>query len=410
MSKEHSDATKNPRNKRHAWLPVLCLFTALLLTTGSAAFGDSVPVAHGLEGNGRTVLRVFLKPGCSSCDRIHLEMKRLRTKYPDKVLCVFHDIRKEDDQVYYEALAETCGLNEKERLKTPAIFCGRQAWIGEEKVKNRATFAHLEKLVRDDAVPDAVIDDAALERAKKRLFGRFEAFSWAAIILAGLLDGVNPCAFVTIIFLLSYLNLLRYRRSEAAWVGISFAFAVFVTYFAVGLGLLGSLSVFGDFPAVRTVVRWGAIMLAFLVGLLNLRDFVLVRKGKTEDMELKLSDSLRKRINTVIRSRLKMRHLVGGAFLIGVSVSLLELACTGQVYLPVIMYVVNSGVHRSEAMLLLMAYNLAFIVPLLFIFLLFLLGVGEKSFSSWLGRHAAWIKLATGILFISVGIVLFLMK
>jgi cytochrome c biogenesis protein CcdA len=61
-------------------------------------------------------------------------------------------------------------------------------------------------------------------------------------------------------------------------------------------------------------------------------------------------------------------------------------------------------------MLLLMAYNLAFIVPLLFIFLLFLLGVGEKSFSSWLGRHAAWIKLATGILFISVGIVLILMK
>ena len=62
--------------------------------------------------------------------------------------------------------------------------------------------------------------------------------SLGVVLSAALIDGVNPCAFATIIFFLSYLHIARRSRREILQVGAAFIIGVFVTYFAMGAGLI----------------------------------------------------------------------------------------------------------------------------------------------------------------------------
>ena len=57
------------------------------------------------------------------------------------------------------------------------------------------------------------------------------------LIFAGLIDSINPCAFATIIFFISYLSLvLKKQRTDIFLTGIIFIAGVFITYLLIGLG------------------------------------------------------------------------------------------------------------------------------------------------------------------------------
>ncbi len=55
---------------------------------------------------------------------------------------------------------------------------------------------------------------------------------------------------------------------------------------------------------------------------------------------------------------------------IGFAISVLELVCTGQVYLPTITFVMGVEEMRRHALSYLLLYNLAFVAPLLVVFAL----------------------------------------
>ncbi|MHC4593256.1 MAG: hypothetical protein ACYS8L_11280, partial [Planctomycetota bacterium] len=75
--------------------------------------------------------------------------------------------------------------------------------------------------------------------ARSELAETYEDLGVLVVVSAGLFDGLNPCAFTVIIFFLSYLAYIGKEKREIAAVGIVFTTAVFVTYFAIGLALVG---------------------------------------------------------------------------------------------------------------------------------------------------------------------------
>ena len=119
--------------------------------------------------------------------------------------------------------------------------------------------------------------------------------------------------------------------------------------------------------------------------------------------ELNEGFPLRKRINATIRKGRKARSYVVGAFVAGILISFLELACTGQVYLPTIIFVSSIPELRLQAMLYLIIYNLLFILPLVVIFVLVYLGTTSKDLTTFLQEKAAAVKLAMAFVFISLG-------
>ena len=109
---------------------------------------------------------------------------------------------------------------------------------------------------------------------------------------------------------------------------------------------------------------------------------------------------------SIIRNNVRTYHFILGAAVAGTAVSLLELACTGQVYLPTVLFIIGARGLELKAFILLVGYNLAFIAPLVAVLVLFWFGTGDKRLSAWLQKQGAMIKFAMGILFIALAILL----
>jgi cytochrome c biogenesis protein CcdA len=232
---------------------------------------------------------------------------------------------------------------------------------------------------------------------------------FGAITIAALADSVNPCAFATIIILVAMMSSAKRTRNEIIAVCLSFTAAVFVTYFAIGLFLYKVIAVINDqgglFLVVADCIYYLAFLLCVVFGLLSLRDaYILFSGRKAEEMVLQLPKSFKKRINLAMAKGVRAEWLVVGVFIAGVTVSFFEAACTGQVYLPTI--IALAKISFWHTMLLLTWYNFLFILPLLIIFGLVLWGVTSAQLADFFKKNVAWTKLALGIVFVLMGLVL----
>ena len=86
----------------------------------------------------------------------------------------------------------------------------------------------------------------------------------------------------------------------------------------------------------------------------------------------------------------------------GFVISFLEFTCTGQVYLPTILFVTHIPSFRMSAISYLVLYNVMFIIPLLIIFGAAYWGVTSEQFSFFLQKRVSTIKLITSLLFFSL--------
>ena len=82
---------------------------------------------------------------------------------------------------------------------------------------------------------------------------------------------------------------------------------------------------------------------------------------------------------------------------------MLELACTGQVYAPII-YKINQG--NQDAVTMLIIYNLAFVLPLIVIFGLAMGGMKSNALIDFQKNHTSKVKLLTAILFFALASIL----
>jgi cytochrome c biogenesis protein CcdA len=183
-------------------------------------------------------------------------------------------------------------------------------------------------------------------------------------------------------------------------IGAAFIVGVFLAYFAMGLGLVGLLDRLSFLGALSRIVNYVMAGFVLLIALLSIRDGVLCLRGRMGEMTLQLPGQLKEQIHSVIRRGARHRRFVVSAFVIGVLVSVIELPCTGQAYLPTIAYMVRDSQLRTHAVLHLLVYNLLFIVPLIVVFALASLGMTHQRLTAVLQRHAALVKFVTAFLFL----------
>ena len=230
------------------------------------------------------------------------------------------------------------------------------------------------------------------------------AMNWAVIpiFLAGLVDGVNPCAFTTLLFFMSYLGLRGGSRRRMAFAGLTFAAGVFLAYFMLGLGLVNTLRMGNRLAGLRLALKLVVTGLTALFCILSIRDVHHLmhghRTGQSTDIALKLPEILRLRIDAAIRKGMKSKVFYLGLFGTGVVVSILELACTGQVYFPAISFMVQSDASWLGIGSLVL-YNFAFITPLLVILVLVLLGLRQEALRNYFVKHLVFTKLALAAVF-----------
>lgn len=345
-------------------------------------------------------LAYFEQAGCQECARTTYDLRVVQDQYPQMVVESF-SMEEADSKALNEWLSDRYGVPEEKRLSTPMIFVGDNVLIGTD-----ATLNNLLAVVGSYAQTGAerTWEDFDAAEAEKNLVDRFKSFGVLTVLGAGLLDGLNPCAFATLVFFISYLAFSGRSGRDILLVGMAFALGVFLTYLLVGLGLLKVVQSLSFFTALGRWVYLITALLCTVLAVLTFRDFFRVREGQATDMTLKLPISLRRRIHKVIREGSQVRAFVAVALVTGFVVSLLELACTGQVYLPTIMFVMSVPELAAQAFLYLALYCLMFILPLIVVFVLSYYGTTSEQLGRFINRHTGTIKLATGLLFVGLAL------
>ena len=339
----------------------------------------------------------FFKPGCRECTRTRELLNALKRDHPTLVV-EEHNILEADAVVLNQAL---CGRFQVPSMKhniAPTVFT-QSGFLVRDDIEPPALAALLGKTAATDQ-DDAwkTIAQPQIEAAKEQVTQRYQRLTLPVVIGAGLLDGVNPCAFATIIFFLSYLQIARRTKREMLLTGAAFILGVFLAYLAAGLLLYQVLaSLHQRFAGIQNWLNPLFAGLALLAAVFSFRDALRARRGRMDEMTLQLPGFLKDRIRGVIRTGVRARRFVIAAFLSGIAISFLELACTGQVYAPIV-YQIQQG--KLDAVAMLVLYNLAFIAPLIAIFLLAYGGLRSESLIALQKKHTFAVKVALGLLFL----------
>lgn len=384
-------------SSRTVRLSVLSLLIALAVLAGirPAYATDSAPAAAEA-----TPIIYFYSEGCSECQAVEQYLAPLESTY-NVTIYKKYDASDEASVGIRASLDEQYQVPVSQRGVAPTIFVGDHAFVREKAIK--------------EGLEDALRSSTALSRqhlldaykvAEKGGGSEptdvFKTFSVLTVIGAGLLDGINPCAFATLIFFISYLIMRSKSKRDILFVGLAFAAGVFLAYLAAGLGLYQLVSRAKWFFALSKWFYLAIGVFAAVIAALSVRDAWRARHGDLGGMTLQLPERNKGIIHRLIRDQARTGFVATGAFFVAFPVSLFEFMCTGQTYLPTIVLIFSQNVLRERAFLFLIVYNLLFVLPLVLITSIAYFGVTSEHLVAWLKKNAMVVKVATAALFIAL--------
>ena len=359
--------------------------------------------------SGKIIYAAFLyMPGCLHCEEMKAELKKWTSKIPDLRIRIF-SLVKEENKKLDEALSQIYRVPEAKRLVDHKLYIGED-YLWSEDLHLESFQKLITKYQGKGAPPPwEKVTKEALEKGEKSIIERFKRWSLSAVLIAGFIDGINPCAFATIIFLVSYLTFAGKKAREILIYGSVFTTGVFIAYLLVGMGLMTFLHQLSSFPLISKGVYLFIALFALTLGVISLYDYVLFRRGQVAKWKLQLPMGLKKKIHEIIREQARFKGGLLATFGAGFIIAVCTVICTGQVYLPTIGFVMAIPELRKNAIFNLVLYNIMYIIPLVGIFIMTFFGVTSEKMAAITRKHTGTVKLLTAILFLALAGLLFLL-
>lgn len=233
------------------------------------------------------------------------------------------------------------------------------------------------------------------------------------IVVAGLLDSVNPCAIAMLLMFISLVGKLEKPRMIKR-VSIAYIFGIFVTYFLIGVFLLGIMRQFAaQINLAQMIIYLLFALLSVFLAIITFYDFMVTRKheyGKIKNQLPKVIKKFNERFMDRFLAHLATdqktlkTHLLTFfvPFFIGVVVAFTEAACTGQVYGLILLSIRSS--EPLTGIIYLLIFNLLFISPLLIISFIAVKNRSTQSIAMFVQSKLSAIKLVTAIFFAAMAV------
>lgn len=387
-------ASKKPRTVR------LALVLGVVLSVCASAVG---------AGSADQVrLDLFFSTGCTECERVEREvLPELEELFDGMYELVRHDMLQAETIPLLVAYQERCDNHDNGRVSIvvdhTVFLSGYETIAGEllERV-NAALGARQDPAWRMPQAPDLSEDEAEAVIRRKA-----SGLTFSVVALGGLLDGFNPCAISTLIFFMSVLAVARAAPRTRLLVGISFISASFLVYMGLGLGFLYVFRQAPSFTTVKRVVETVLGLCMIPLALFSFRDAFRFRKSqRADDVTLQIPKAFKTRIHNIMRSRLGTGGSILGGLVTGAGVTVLESVCTGQSYVPVLMYMLKKDCSNFCVWLLLIVYNLLFVLPLAVVFVCFHRGMQLTALIEWSKRNLVVVKILLGLFFSAMAVLL----
>ncbi len=210
-----------------------------------------------------------------------------------------------------------------------------------------------------------------------------------AVLLTGLVDGINPCALAILLFFVSFLFTIRKTRVSVARMGAVYIGAVYVVYFLIGLGLLRASTLLQG----HWLGQAGAALL-ILLGLTNLLGAIFPRFPIRLEVPEGSKESLKKWM---------YRATLPTTLVLGTLVGLHTFPCSGGPYVAVL-GLLASQTGFWEGMGYLVLYNLMFVVPLVVVLVLSLDPVLGDRIQAWERSSSRTVRGVTGGVMAALGL------
>src|SRR3989338_6836387 len=213
------------------------------------------------------------------------------------------------------------------------------------------------------------------------------------VVVASLIDSINPCAFSVLLLTIAFLFSLGKLREKILTIGSFYILGLLAVYLAIGLGILQVLHLFNT---PHFMAKLGASLLIVL-GLINL----IGHFWPNFPIKLKISAKFHRPM-----AQLMEKGSLPAAFALGALVGLCEFPCTGGPYLMVLGLLHDQATYL-RGLAYLIFYNLIFILPLVIILIL----ASEKTLlekvDDWRKTKTGKMKLYSGMAMIILGLLIF---
>ncbi len=305
----------------------------------------------------KPVVEYFYQPGCKEC----MLVKELVLPAVEERLAGLYELKLYDIGVKENFLRladyQEC-LQIKSNEPVAMIVQGRVALCGYKEISEKLQGAIEDALSEIQAqAPPQIRKDESAQILKRRS----ERMTFVAVVTAGFLDGLNPCAFSTLVFFMSLLAVAKVRDGRLIAVGLFYCLASFLTYTLLGFGLFKFIKALISFHAIQAAFNYSMAALLLTLAVLSFRDaWKFRRSGEASAVSLQLPQRFKLMIHAAMRRGLNYRFLIPGAFAIGVAVTLLESVCTGQVYLPTLALLAKESAESVKWISLILLYNAMF--------------------------------------------------
>jgi len=357
------------------------------------------------KNESKICIHYFVKDKCLQCQNLEIFLENVAKKH-NIDFKIYNVSESEENLKIYQKLQEFYGISFS---GFPIVFLGDAYLIGDESIKN-----NIEKVIvrcQKEGCPCPVeeIKQALTQIPKPStftpeekkefsipLFGReIKISSQSSLlflgIILGLADGINPCMFSVLLFLLTYLLAIGSKK-RAIKVGLVFALAVFVIYFLFMLGMINLISLIGFIQKIKIIIA----VFAFIASLILIKDFFAYGKF----ISLEIPERAKPAIEKLIK-----KGTIPSAILLAFLSSLVELPCT--VGIPLVYTTILSERVRAHIPYLIW-YNLFFIVPLLII----IAGVAfawtqVDKVERWRLNFRKYMRLIAGLILLFLTIALF---
>lgn len=216
----------------------------------------------------------------------------------------------------------------------------------------------------------------------------------ATILITALVDSINPCAIGVLILLISTLIVTK-KRENIFKIGFFYISAVFLTYLLFGLGLISFVASVPLAAAEYISIAVGLVVI--FVGIFEIKDYFWYGIGFSLAIPKKYADKIKEKVQNIS---------IATVIFLGFFVAAVELPCTGGPYLAVTLLLAQN--FNLTAFILLIIYNIIFVMPLIVILLLVKFGVKVQNIQEWKQANKRYMRLITGIVLIGLGWLLML--
>src|SRR3989344_4456162 len=212
------------------------------------------------------------------------------------------------------------------------------------------------------------------------------------IVIASLVDSVNPCAFSILLVTVAFLFSIGRLRTNVLRIGCVYIFGIFLVYVLIGLGVLQALHIFNT---PHFMAKFGASILLILGSINLINEF-----WPAFPIKLRIPHVAHQKIASLME-----RGSLPTAFFLGVLVGICEFPCSGGPYV-MILGLLHDNVTYLWGLAYLASYNLIFVLPLVVILLI----ASNKNLLSkvqeWQQKERKGMRFWSGIAMIALAIII----